>query len=396
MSAADFPRISPHEAARRHVHYFHSVDELTQLSPSEREELRLIHERFTFRANDYYLDLIDWDDPDDPIRRLIVPSTEEFNDDGRMDPSNEAAVTVARGVQHKYPHTVLLLCNETCASYCRYCFRKRLFVRQNDEINNDVSEAIDYIRRNTNVNNVLLTGGDPLRMNTRRLRMIIHELRKIPHLRIIRIGSKMPAFEPMRITDDPELIDIFRRYSTPRRRIYVMCHYDHPRELTYEAVEALDVMIRSGVIVTNQCPLIAGVNDDSDVLAELFSELSYVGCPPYYLFQCRPTIGNQPYAVPLVRGWEIFREALRHGSGLARRPRFVMSHELGKVEVLGVDRTRIYLRFHRAKDEANRGKLMVYKRNDEAYWLDDLEPVRGGGGVKAPPSDWSPTDDGPE
>jgi L-lysine 2,3-aminomutase len=194
----------------------------------------------------------------------------------------------------------------------------------------------------------------------------------------------MPAFDPFRITEDAELVDVLSRHSTPRKRIYMVAHFDHPQELTDEAVEALDVLIRAGVICTNQCPLIKGVNDDPATLAELFSELSYVGCPPYYLFQCRPTAGNEPYAVPIVRGWEIFREAMRRGSGLARRARYVMSHELGKVEITGVTNRHIHVRFHRAKDDALRGQLLKYKRDDAAYWLDDLEPVRGGGARKYP------------
>jgi KamA family protein len=356
------------------------------LTPAERRSLEAVTAKYAFRANDYYLSLIDWKDPNDPIRQLIVPRTDELTEWGQLDPCNEAAVTVAQGVQHKYKHTVLLLCNEVCGAFCRYCFRKRLFMNDNDETSNDVSAGIRYIAGNPNVNNVLLTGGDPLLMSTRRLRSIIEQLRAIPHVRIIRIGSKMPAFDPFRITEDAELVDVLSRHSTPRKRIYMITHFDHPRELTDEAVEALDVLIRAGVICTNQCPLIKGVNDDPATLAELFAELSYVGCPPYYLFQCRPTAGNEPYAVPIVRGWEIFRETMRRGSGLARRARYVMSHELGKVEISGVTSRHIHVRFHRAKDDALRGQLLKYKRDDAAYWLDDLEPVRGGGARKYPPS----------
>ncbi len=377
-------RLVRRDRQQRKVRYLRDLASIPQLTPAERRSLEAVTAKYAFRANDYYLSLIDWKDPNDPIRQLIVPRTDELTEWGQLDPCNEAAVTVAQGVQHKYKHTVLLLCNEVCGAFCRYCFRKRLFMNDNDETSNDVSAGIRYIAGNPNVNNVLLTGGDPLLMSTRRLRSIIEQLRAIPHVRIIRIGSKMPAFDPFRITEDSELVDVLARHSTPRKRIYMITHFDHPRELTDEAVEALDVLIRAGVICTNQCPLIKGVNDDPATLAELFSELSYVGCPPYYLFQCRPTAGNEPYAVPIVRGWEIFREAMRRGSGLARRARYVMSHELGKVEITGVTNRHIHVRFHRAKDDALRGQLLKYKRDDAAYWLDDLEPVRGGGARKCP------------
>lgn len=332
-------------------------------------------ERYVFRANDYYLELIDWSNPNDPIKQLIIPRDEELSDWGKLDASNEDAVTVARGVQHKYTDTVLLLCNEVCGAYCRYCFRKRLFMEGNDEVTNDISAGLDYIRANPQVSNVLLTGGDPLLMSTRRLVEIFEALRAIPHVKIIRLGSKMPAFDPWRLVNDEALQAALRKYSTPQQRIYLMAHFDHPNELTDEAVAGIACFIENGAICVNQCPLIKGVNDDPEVLSRMFRKLSYMGCPPYYLFQGRPTAGNEPYELPIVRGWEIFSEAIRQGSGLACRARFVMSHESGKIEIVGVDEKHIYLKYLRAKDETLRGKFMVFKRNDEAYWLDQLEPA---------------------
>ena len=378
------------------VSYVRSVDKIANIPPEEREKLRKVTERYVFRANDYYLGLINWDDPADPIKQLIIPREEELNDYGKLDASNEQAVTVAPGVQHKYSDTVLLLCNEVCGAYCRYCFRKRLFMDDNDEVVSDVSEGLAYIARNPGVRNVLLTGGDPLLMSTRRLVEIFDALRKIEHVAIIRIGSKMPAFDPWRLLGDADLQQAFRTYSTPRKRIYLMAHFDHPRELTEAAIDGIDCYIRNGVICVNQCPLIKGVNDDAGVLADMYRRLSYVGCPPYYLFQGRPTAGNEPYQVPVVRGWEIFNEALRRGSGLARRARFVMSHETGKIEILAVDANYVYLRYHRAKDPALRGQFMIYKRDDDACWLDDLEPAEGYGAPKFPPTPRLNVIDGPE
>ncbi|MBX3394064.1 MAG: 4Fe-4S cluster-binding domain-containing protein [Phycisphaerae bacterium] len=375
MTAVTLPQFEGREGGAPRVRYIRDIDKLTQIPPAERDKLKKVAERYVFRANDYYLGLINWDDPDDPIKQLIIPREEELNDWGQLDASNEASVTVTNGVQHKYPDTVLLLCNEVCGAYCRYCFRKRLFMDDNDEVTRDVSAGIRYIAEHPEVTNVLLTGGDPLLMATRKLRQIIGGLREIEHVRIIRIGSKMPAFDPWRILNDPDLQELLSTYSTPMRRIYLMAHFDHPRELTEAAIEGIDRFIRCGVICVNQCPLIKGINDDPDVLSDLYRKLSWIGCPPYYLFQGRPTAGNEPYEVPIVRGWDIFREALRRGSGLARRARYSMSHETGKIEIAGVDDQYIYLRYHRAKDPSLRGKFMVYRRNDEAYWLDQLEPV---------------------
>ena len=373
--ATPLTQSSSQPGGRQRVKYVRRLDQVSEIPADVRARLQPVTEEYVFRANDYYLGLIDWNDPDDPIRQLIIPREEELNDWGRLDASNEQAVTVARGVQHKYFDTVLLLCNEVCGAYCRYCFRKRLFMDDNDEVTNDVSAGLAYIAAHPEVSNVLLTGGDPLLMSTRRLVEIFEALRGIDHVRIIRIGSKMPAFDPWRVLRDEELQAAFRKYSTPERRIYLMAHFDHPRELTGPAVEGIDACLRNGVICVNQCPLIRGVNDDADTLSEMYSRLSYIGCPPYYLFQGRPTAGNEPYEVPIVRGWHIFQEALRRGSGLARRAKYCMSHASGKVEIVGVDDERIYLRYHQAKDPADLGRFFVRSRDDRASWLDDLIPV---------------------
>ena len=143
---------------KRRVRYIRSIDQIPNIPPQEREKLRKVADRYVFRANDYYLGLINWDDPNDPIKQLIIPRLEELEDWGELDASNERAVTVAHGVQHKYPDTALLLCNEVCGAYCQYCFRKRLFMDGNDEVTNDVSEGIAYIERHPQIRNVLLTG----------------------------------------------------------------------------------------------------------------------------------------------------------------------------------------------------------------------------------------------
>lgn len=369
---------------RRRVKYIRNIEQVPNIPVSELAKLKRVAERYVFRVNDYYLELIDWDDPNDPINQLVIPREEELNDWGKLDASNEESVTVARGVQHKYRDTVLLLCNEVCGAYCRYCFRKRLFMDENDEVTNDVSAGLAYIEKHPEVRNVLLTGGDPLLMSTRRLVEIFEALRAIPHVEIIRLGSKMPAFDPWRLVNDQALQSALRKYSTPEKRICLMAHFDHPRELTPEAVNGIACFIENGVICVNQCPLIKGVNDDPGVLEEMYRKLSYIGCPPYYLFQGRPTAGNEPYEVPLVRGWQIFAEAMRHGSGLARRARFVMSHETGKIEIVSVDQKHIYLRYVRSKYDALRGEFRVYHRDDDAYWLDQLVPI---GGQETPKTD---------
>ena len=381
---------------RRGARYVIDIDELDRIPASEREALRRVASRHAFRATEYYLDLIDWNDPDDPIRRIIIPRPDELSDWGRMDASNEAAVTVLPGVQHKYPHTALLLCNRVCGGHCRYCFRKRIFIQDADEIAFDVTEGINYIASHPEITNVLLTGGDPLMLPTARLVDIWERLSRIPHVGIIRVGTRMPVFQPWRILDDDELLAAISRISTPQRRLFFITHFDHPRELTGPATAAVDALLRAGAVCANQNPLVRGVNDDPVVLAELFRRLSFAGCAPYYVFQMRPTTGNKPYAVPIVRAFHIFEAAKRHVSGLAKRARFTMSHATGKVEVLIVDRDFIYLRYHRARDPLLDGRVLLFHRDDSAFWLDDLTPVAGRGYPAIPAEQPDLLEAGPE
>ena len=351
--------------------YITRLDQVSSLSDAEREELKPVSEKFTVRTNEYYQSLIDWDDPNDPIRRIVMPDVQELGEFGELDASEESSYTALRGLEHKYADTALLLVNNVCGAYCRFCFRKRLFTDGNNETTHDVSDAIAYIEKHPEINNVLLTGGDPLIMSTPKLEKIISALRQIDHVRIIRIGSKMVAFDPFRVLNDPSLLEMFEKYSLPGRKIFVMNHFNHPRELTEPALNALRLIQKAGAITVNQTPLIRGVNDNAEVVAELFSLLSYNGVVPYYLFLCRPTLGNEPYVVPIERALEIFEEARRRLAGLAKQARLCMSHKTGKIEVVGKMGDQIVFRYHRAPNPLDCGRLMIFESDPKAGWLDD-------------------------
>jgi KamA family protein len=355
--------------------YIVRLNQVTELYESEREKLEKVCEKFVFRSNDYYQKLINWDDPDDPIRRIVIPSVTELDDWGRLDASDEESYTIVPGLEHKYEYTALLLVNDVCGAYCRFCFRKRLFMNSNDEVVRDVKPGIEYIRDHPEINNVLLTGGDPLLMSTGQLENIIKQLREIDHVYIIRIGSKLPAFNPFRIINDSTLLDMFKTYSTAKKIIYIMANFNHPRELTDVAIKGMKLLRESGTITVNQTPLIRGVNDDSNVLAELFNNLSYVGIPPYYLFICRPTLGNKTYSVPIEESFEIFEQARMKCSGLAKRARLVMSHCTGKIEIVGLTDNNVYMRYHRAANPQEKARFMIFKRNPNAYWFDDYSEI---------------------
>jgi lysine 2,3-aminomutase len=359
------------------VRYLTQLSKLDGLSPEERRRLEPVAERYAFRLNTYYAALINWKDPNDPLRRLVIPLETELNDWGSLDASREAVYTPVRGCQHKYADTALLLCNEVCGAYCRYCFRKRLFMNDNDDASVDHRPGLRYIQEHEEITNVLLTGGDPMILGTGRLRQIMSDLAAVPHVRIIRIGSKMVAFNPYRVLDDPDLVALIAEICASGTQVYIMNHFDHPRELTPQARQAITMLRQAGTQTVNQCPIVRGVNDRPRTFTTLFRELSFLGCPQYYVFQGRPTAGNEPYEVPIVEGMRIFLEANRVVSGLAKRARFVMSHATGKIEIVGVDEQHIYMRYHRAHDKANYGQMIVARRDDDAFWLDQLDLVSG-------------------
>ncbi|HEV2988770.1 MAG TPA: KamA family radical SAM protein [Candidatus Angelobacter sp.] len=351
--------------------YLTRIDQITTISAAEKEELRPVTEKFVFRTNEYYQSLIDWNDPGDPIRRIVMPEVSELEGFGAWDASDEASYTVVRGLEHKYPDTALLLVNNVCGAYCRFCFRKRLFTNDNDEVTNDISQALPYLRAHQEINNVLLTGGDPLILSTGKLEKIIQQIRQIEHLKIIRIGSKIPAFNPYRIINDPSLLEMINKYSTAYKRIYIMAHFNHPRELTDVALQGIALLQKAGATVVNQSPMIRGVNDNPDTISTLFNFLSFNGVPPYYIFICRPTAGNRPFMVPIEEALEIFEQARCTLSGLAKHARLCMSHKTGKIEVVTKLGDQILFRYHRAPNPEDRGRVMIFDSNPEACWFDD-------------------------
>ncbi len=369
---SEAPPGSRGSGAGHRVRFIRDLKLVPQLRPDEAEKLDAVSRRFAFRCNDYYLSLIDWSDPADPIRRIVIPCENELEEWGRLDASDEHRYTVAPGCEHKYPRVAVLLVSAVCGGLCRFCFRKRLFLPGNTETALDIAPGVDYIRKHTEITNVLVTGGDPLILSTGRLREILRILFDIPHVGIVRIGTKMLAFNPFRVLDDPALPRLVSEFSTGSKRLYFMTQFNHPRELTPPAREAIEQLSRANAILCNQTPLLRGINDDPVVLGELFRQLSFIGVPPYYVFQCRPTSGNRHFVVPLAQAFRIFEEARSRVGGLGKRGRFVMSHVTGKVEILAMTDTHFYMRYHRALDPADERKLLIFPRDETACWLDDL------------------------
>jgi lysine 2,3-aminomutase len=351
--------------------YLTNLDKIPNLTEGEKETLKHVTEKYVFRVNDYYLSLIDWSDPDDPLRRLVIPDSSELLEYGRWDASDEDTNYVVKGCQHKYKTTALLIVSEVCGAYCRFCFRKRLFRSDVKEAMSDVREGLDYIERTPEINNVLLTGGDPLALATNKLRMIIERLRSIEHVKIIRIGSKMLVFNPMRIYEDQELLDLIRQNSTEEKRIYIMAHVNHPREITKEARKCFKALHDAGAIVVNQTPVLKGINDDPAVLGELLDQLSWAGVTPYYFFVNRPVAGNSGFVLTLEEVYRIVEQAKSRTSGLGKRVKLCMSHTSGKIEILAVDNGKAYLKYHQSRNEEY-GEFLILDCPKGATWFDDL------------------------
>jgi len=351
--------------------YITDIDKIMEIPEHERQKLKQITEKFVFRVNDYYLKLVNWNDPNDPIKKLVIPNEGELSEYGRWDASDEDTNYVVPGCQHKYRTTALLIVSEVCGAYCRYCFRKRLFRNDVKEAMSDVSPGIEYIAKHPEINNVLLTGGDSLILATPKLEMILDQLRDIEHVKVIRLGSKIPVFNPMRIYEDEKLLDLIRKHSSAERRIYVMAHINHPREITPEAKRGFEALHQAGAIVVNQTPILRGINDNADVLAELLDRLSWAGVTPYYFFINRPVAGNRDFVLPLEQVYRLVEEAKAKTSGLGKRIRLSMSHTSGKIEILAIENGKAYLKYHQSRDD-DYGKFMVLDCPKDASWFDDL------------------------
>jgi len=344
------------------------------LTPSEEKLLKNVGELFPISITRHYMSLIDKNDKRDPIRRLIVPSAEELDLGGSFDTSGEKKSTRAPGLQHKYKQTALILATNRCAAYCRFCFRKRLVGLSTEEILRRFNDAVRYVRAHKEITNVLISGGDPFMLPTTVIEEFLKTLSKIKHLSYIRFGSRTPVAFPDRILDDGSLTATLKKYSSKNKRIYVVTHFNHPREINEQSTEGVNRLIAAGVLLDNQTVLLKGVNDNPDVLAELMTKLVGIGVTPYYVFQCRPVTGvKNQFQVPLYSGHLKVEKAKKKLDGHGKRFKYVMSHDTGKIEIVGADTERLYFKYHQARAEKDIGRFFSKKLDKKAAWLDDLE-----------------------
>ncbi len=292
-----------------------------KLSPAEEQafqsnELATSKQVFNIRSTPYYSSLAHHQVDQDPIRKILMPNIKELGEayQAELDPLGERKLTnnpVPR-VVHRYSDRALFLITDICSVYCRYCTRKHFTGTDQAFIkNNEYEAALDYFRSKKGLREIILSGGDPLTVSDDQLQRVLSDLRKIDHIEIIRIGTRMPVVAPMRITE--KLVKMIRNYKP----VFLMTHFNHPREVTLESANAVELFVDHGIPVMNQMVLLNGVNNHPAIVQALSRRLLYLRAKPYYMFQCDPSIGTDHLRTSIDDSLQIQKELWGHLSGLA-------------------------------------------------------------------------------
>ncbi len=299
---------------RNAVRSLDALEKLIPLTDAERAGCRDTAGLFRLGITPYYLSLVDRDHPFCPVRMQAIPLVEEarVRPGERLDPLGEDRNRPVPAVVHKYPDRALLLALDSCPVFCRHCTRRRITKGGEAELGKEaLREGIDYIRRTPAIRDVLVTGGDPLLLTESRLEELLAPLQAIPHLEMIRIGTRVPVCLPMRVTE--ALAKMLRRHAP----VYVVTHFNHPKEITPEARAACELLVDHGVPVENQAVLLRRINSDARIIRELSHACLRMRVRPYYLHQMDLAQGLEHLRTPLAKGVEILEAMRGHTTGLA-------------------------------------------------------------------------------
>jgi lysine 2,3-aminomutase len=309
------------DQARAAINSLTALEATIALTDSEREGVRAaMAAGLPLSITPYYAGLIDPNDPNDPIRRQCVPRAEELEwaEGDLRDPLGEESYSPVRNLVQRYPDRALLLVTDRCSVYCRFCTRARMVGRDGGARSEEALQpAIEYLRAHPEIREVILSGGDPLVMSTRRLRRTLELVKSVPHVELLRLGTRAPVVLPMRIT--LSLCRMLRAFAP----LWLMTHFNHPREVTPEAMAACERLADHGIPVMNQTVLLRGVNDDASTLEALFRALVRARVRPYYLLQADVMAGTAHLRTPLDRGLEIMATLQGRLSGIAL-PKFIV------------------------------------------------------------------------
>ncbi len=321
--------------------------------------LEKVIQAYPLLVTPYYLSLIrDWQG-DDPIKIQALPDQRELEDFGLEDPDPlaEERLSPVAGLIHRYPDRVLILTTNHCATYCRHCNRKRLWRRPLELTSDQFKGVLTYISSHPEIREVILSGGDPLLLPSRRLETILASLRRIPHIEVIRIGTRIPVTLPMRV--DSELLKVLKKY----RPLWILTHFNHPREITAEAALACQKLLEAGLPVLNQTVLLKGVNDSETIMKDLFRGLTRMAVKPYYLFQCDPVLGVGHLRTSVFTGLKIIK-ALRGYLGGIAIPTFVVDLPGGRGKVPLEPDYLLAKKGNKLTFENFRGEKVVYQDPD--------------------------------
>ncbi len=339
-----------------------TVEEIGQILTLTDSEKKALSSQGLFRVDvtPYFISLINPDDPDDPIRKQMIPLADEMVPfTGMMEDSlAEDQHSPVPGLVHRYPDRVLMLVTTQCASYCRYCTRARIVGDPSATFSpQEFDLQIEYLKNTPQVRDVLLSGGDPLTLSPKLLESLIKRLREIPHIEIIRIGSRVPVFMPMRVTD--ELCDMLQKYHP----LWLNIHVNHPNEITAELEQACDKLSRAGIPLGNQSVLLAGVNDCVHIQRKLVQDLVRIRVRPYYLYQCDLVDGVGHFRTPVAKGIEIIEGLRGHTSGYSV-PTYVVDAPGGGGKIPLMPNYQISMSDHK-----------IVLRNYEGYITTYEEPI---------------------
>jgi len=314
------------------THRIQTAEELSRyvrLTEKEKGDIEAAGARFRWTVTPYFASLMDPEDPDCPIRRQAIPSAAELTSSpaGLGDPLHEDEYSPVRGLVHKYPDRVIIMITMQCAMFCRHCTRRRVVGQVDRALTHKQFQAcVAYVRAHEEIRDVLVTGGDPLIGSDSWLGDILGQLRAIPHVEVLRIGTRIPVTMPQRVTR--ELCDLLERYHP----LWINIHFNHPREITPEVARACDLLTRAGIPLGGQTVLLHGINDDIETLRELYHGLAKIRVRPYYLYQCDTVQGTSHFWTPVERGLELMSQLRGFTSGFCV-PTFVVDSPLGKVQV---------------------------------------------------------------
>ena len=375
----DFRKLAWNSELTNNVNSLEKLKQYVSLTAEEENLMQEVLDNHPMNIPRYYLSLINPSDPNDPIRKLAIPTAEELVVAGQMgettgDPYGDDKHNKGNGILHKYPYSALVVATEYCSMYCRHCFRKRIVGLPNDKTVENFRNAAKYIAEHKEITNVIISGGDPMMLPTKIIAKMLEALKDIDHVNYVRIGTRTPVVYPLRYFDD-ELIKVLHDFNQ-HKTLYIPTHFNHSNEITKLSKEAVMRIRNAGITVNNQAVFLKGVNDTVQDLENLMNGLVRIGVNPYYLYQCMPVSRvRHHFQVPLKRGVDIVSEAKRHLDGYAKRFKFIMAHDIGKIEICGrKDDILVMSQIHsRPEHPEEASRILMGHLTENAGWLEDLD-----------------------